>query len=125
MEEMAASSSRARVALAFSFSAARLSAGAAFSVAFGGIDLSCELGLVITGRVGLVNGPFKVFGLEATASLGPDSAGRAGISARAVEAGLDNVSIFKLFIMPSVITTGVGHLRGYPPPLFIFLFCQF
>src|SRR5436305_14307042 len=115
MEEMAASSSRARVALAFSFSAARLSAGAAFSVAFGGIDLSCELGLVITGRVGLVNGPFKVFGLEgleATASLGPDSPGRAGISARAVEAGLDNVSIFKLFIMPSVITTGVGHLRG-------------
>src|SRR5437667_7601608 len=54
MDEMAASSSRWRATLAFSFSAARFSVGAAFSVAFGGIVFSCNLGLFIAGWVELV-----------------------------------------------------------------------
>src|ERR1041384_3726655 len=53
MDEIAASSSRWRAALAFSFSAARLSAGAVFSVAFGGIAfvLQCKGGHTVPGDI--------------------------------------------------------------------------
>src|SRR5207249_9571408 len=56
MDEMAASSSRWRAALAFSFSAARFSAGAgaAFSVIFDAI-ITCDFALVITGYISQVN----------------------------------------------------------------------
>src|SRR5438477_12820765 len=112
MEEMAASSSRWRAALAFSFSAARFSAGAALSVAaFADIVFSLCL-VVIAGRGGLVNGslavPLAVLGSFAVFRTGPPRFG----------AGTEwvvNDSVFNnLVIMLSFIAGGVGHPWGYP-----------
>src|SRR5436190_23694090 len=107
MEEMAASSSRWRAALAFSFSAARFSAGAALSVA-AFADIVFSLCLVITGRAGLVNGSLAVVGSFAVFRRGPPWFG----------AGTEwvvNDSVFNnLVIMTSFIAGGVGHPWGYP-----------
>src|SRR5260221_3390273 len=115
MEEIAASSSRWRATLAFSFSAARFSAGAGFSVAFGGISFSVDVGLVISDWAGLVNGTFKDFkdlGVARTGSACRVSPAFEGASGRAVEEWFSNDSVDNLFIMPSFIAGGVGHLQG-------------
>src|SRR5438128_2317787 len=99
MDEMAASSSRSRVAWALSFSALRFSTGAGFSVGLGGIDFSGSFGLVIMGRAALVNGSFEVFAAGGMAPRDAVSIRSAGVAAGPVEVWFRFDSVFIVFIM--------------------------